>query len=95
MTFGETTASKRWCPFAMVVSERDIPHPIDGFLARMPFAANRIYSRHYASAALDGTMCIASNCMAWRRTGEITREDGPLGYCGAFGPPAAQRQAAK
>lgn len=73
----EDEAKTKWCPFARV--------PMS-YLDNSPApAVNRAYS---GNSAYEGSLCIASACMAWRWAGTASQypksSDVP-GYCGLAG----------
>ncbi len=66
----EEKAKTKWCPFARALGERE-----DGA------SGNYTANRGVAGKPDDWCLCIASDCMAWRR---FSAADG---YCGLAGNP--------
>jgi hypothetical protein len=77
-------AAKRWCPFVRIREYQE--GQMDGT------AVNRSFDS--ADSAASGSLCLASNCMAWRwdishtwLEDEEERRHEPRGYCGLAGQP--------
>ena len=76
----EDEAKTKWCPFARVTIRDDIADSWNRF-------------EDGIEAAVDGSHCIASNCMAWRwgkkpsADGVLFVEDREHGYCGLASRP--------
>jgi hypothetical protein len=90
----ESEAKTKWCPFARTMFSVEAT----GRLVSGPTAiasANRFPGESPGSAE-RGSLCVASNCMAWRATdnetvptppGEPDQPSKPAGYCGLAGAP--------
>lgn len=61
-TYTEQEAREKWCPFARVVEVVDDGEAIEGF----PVGNRSTQHRSHPHAH-----CIASDCMAWRKSGQI------------------------
>lgn len=73
-------ASKRWCPFVRIREYQE--GGIEGT------AVNRSFDS--LDSAANGSLCLASGCMAWRwdvghEWEDEERRDEPRGYCGLAG----------
>ena len=94
----EAAAKKLWCPFARVWNDAEFYEDDATFVRqagvfnRMPWFGNDRPSSHNEKAN-SHTLCIASECMAWRWDRAVSEaefskqaEDGqpraPKGYCG-------------
>jgi len=91
----ENQAKTKWCPFARVMTQ--FPDR-----SMVPVSGNRLTDED-GPGGIRGSNCLASACMAWRDTGEISddkaradREYRELGrrldvarhgYCGLAGRP--------
>jgi hypothetical protein len=73
----EAEARTKWCPFARVASGNG------------DFAENRVpaWRSKASDPRADGSFCIASDCMAWRRAYDPF-VDQAWGYCGIAGRPS-------
>jgi hypothetical protein len=74
-------ASKRWCPFVRIREYQE--GSIEGT------AVNRSFDS--ADSAANGSLCLASGCMAWRwdighEWEDEERRDERRGFCGLAGP---------
>ncbi len=68
-------ARSKWCPFVRV------PYVKTGGVAGINRKAHSIYG----PAALDGSQCIAAQCMAWRWLDTEETVGDRIGYCGLAG----------
>jgi hypothetical protein len=82
----EADAKTKWCPFAMSIEWDSFgPEQIE-----KPVSANR----HNEGSIHKATMCLASECMAWRADRAFStkniyggKQEQKTGYCGLAGKP--------
>lgn len=95
MLLTEQQARERWCPYARVHVPAGVINRVSAMLKRMA-AKMRSEGRDLRDAEFieeqqQDCNCIAAECMAWRWEEDIDRlrevDEGPRGYCGAFGRP--------
>jgi hypothetical protein len=70
-------ASKRWCPFVRIREYNE------GTMETT--AVNRTFDSE--DSAARGSLCLASNCMAWRWDISHAWDEEARGYCGLAGQP--------
>lgn len=78
-------ARKKWCPFARVP---DSNGGGVGLVATNRHAGEKKRGDGKVSILRSNSMCIASQCMAWRWA-DISGEHSRRGYCGIAGPDTA------
>jgi hypothetical protein len=90
----EEEARKRWCPFSRTVEK--LSNGVTAARNRVVLVSDDSDDGQSLAATLIGCKCIASECMAWRISGEHPVVDDtasfgdPLkykGYCGLSGTP--------